>query len=347
MPSFADVGSYLDANRLEEELSEAVAELVEEERPQPLAALAERLLELAAATSLDWDYVQLTASVRALIDESQCGPELVHLSFADAAIFSAALHPNGQPNAALRFADGGEGTFAHNATLATKVAPLLEPIKQCYPHISRADLWAHAANVAIEAMGGPAIHTRFGRRDAASSAEGVQSAKGRLPEHLSRGEGDERTKADHLRAIFHPKGFSDRDIVVLCGRHTVGRFEAEGGHRSAWTERPDVFDNGYFVALLNQKYEPAACGSAGLLLRCAETGTIMLPTDVALLRDARFRVHVEKFATDAPAFFEAFSHAWARLQELGCHGLRLQPHPSSLTYVPAPSTPPHRRVACT
>ena len=44
--------------------------------------------------------------------------------------------------------------------------PLLEPIRKAqYPNISRADLWAHAANVVIEALGGPSILSRFGRRD--------------------------------------------------------------------------------------------------------------------------------------------------------------------------------------
>ena len=38
MPSYTDVGVYLDDNKLEVELSDAVAECVEEETPQPLRA---------------------------------------------------------------------------------------------------------------------------------------------------------------------------------------------------------------------------------------------------------------------------------------------------------------------
>ena len=68
-------------------------------------------------------------------------------------------------------------------------------------------------------MGGPAIKTRFGRKDAATSAESVESQVGRLPD------GDKGV--DHLREIFHPKGFTDREIVALSGAHTVGKCHAD------------------------------------------------------------------------------------------------------------------------
>ena len=78
----------------------------------------------------------------------------------------------------MRFTDGGEGAFGANAGLPTDALDLLEPITQKYADagvISNADLWTLAANVGIEVMGGPKIPTRFGRKDAASSAESVES----------------------------------------------------------------------------------------------------------------------------------------------------------------------------
>lgn len=51
-------------------------------------------------------------------------------------------------------------------------------------------------------MGGPEIVTRFGRADAASSAESVEGQEGRLPD------GDKGV--EHLREIFEPKGFDDK-----------------------------------------------------------------------------------------------------------------------------------------
>ena len=75
---------------------------------------------------------------------------------------------------------------------------LLAPIAEVRRKISNADLWTLAANVAIETMGGPAVKTRFGRVDATSSAESVESQVGRLPD------GDKGV--DHLREIFHQEG---------------------------------------------------------------------------------------------------------------------------------------------
>ena len=69
-------------------------------------------------------------------------------------------------------------------------------------------------NVAIREMGGPKIPTRFGRVDAKSHKDSVESQVGRLPD------GDK--KAQHLRDIFYPKGFNDREIVALSGAHTLG-----------------------------------------------------------------------------------------------------------------------------
>ena len=66
------------------------------------------------------------------------------------------------------------------------------------------------------------------------------------------------------------------------------------------------------------------------ILRCASSGTLMLPVEYAMLQDASLRFWVEKFATDPAKFSAEFALAWAKLQELGCS--ELQPHPSSLTY---------------
>ena len=112
----------------------------------------------------------------------------------------------------MRFTDAGEGTFGANAGLPTVALDLLKPVTDKYVPsgaISNADLWTLAANVAIEAMGGPAIPTRFGRVDASDSKASVESQVGRLPD------GDKG--CDHLREIFHPKGFTDKDIVALSG----------------------------------------------------------------------------------------------------------------------------------
>lgn len=219
MPSFSDVGAYLEDNALEQILSDVVADCVEEERPQPLAAIADRLYAQAAELAIDWDYAGLTEELRELIHCESCGPQLMQLAFADCATYSAAIGDGG-PNAALRFADGGEGTWRAHVGFSAKAVQLLEPIKARYPRISRADLWVHAANTALEAMGGPVVHTRFGRRDAASSAEGAQTPDGRLVDDLSAHDVSPSvaSMADELRAVFGAKGFGARFVRILRGR---------------------------------------------------------------------------------------------------------------------------------
>jgi catalase (peroxidase I) len=217
----------------------------------------------------------------------------------------------------MRFTDAGEGTFGANAGLPTVALDLLKPVTDKYVPtgiISNADLWTLAANVAIEAMGGPAVPTRFGRIDASSSSESVESQVGRLPD------GDKGV--DHLREIFHPKGFTDKDIVALSGAHTVGKCHADrSGFDGPWTEAPLKFDNSYFVEMLAKEYAPETTAKGCPQNRCPKTGTVMLVSDLALL-DPPFREHVEMYAKDQGAFFKDFVDVWVKLQENGCVDLR-------------------------
>eukprot|EP00438_Fugacium_kawagutii_P001711 Skav202853 [mRNA] locus=scaffold2311:189410:190033:+ [translate_table: standard] len=202
-----------------------------------------------------------------------------------------------------------------NSGLPQVAIPLLQSIAEKYVPslISFADLWALAANVAIKVMGGPDIPTHFGRFDVKSSEQGVKSAEGRLPE----GDRD----AQHLRDIFVPKGFSDKDIVALSGAHTVGACHLERcGFQGPWTEDNLKFDNSYFKDLLNKTWTLETSKSGKKQHKSGKT--MMLPTDMALIEDLAFREHVARYASDQQAFFDDFQDAWVRLQELGCGQLR-------------------------
>lgn len=217
----------------------------------------------------------------------------------------------------MRFTDAGEGTFGANAGLPDVAVGLLKPVADKYVAsgaISNADLWTLAANVAIEAMGGPSIPTRFGRTDAKDSSESVESQAGRLPD------GDKGIP--HLREIFHPKGFTDRDIVALSGAHTVGKCHADrSGFDGAWTEDSLKFDNSYFTEMLAKKYEDETTAQGCPQKKCPASGTIMLISDLALLEEP-FKAVVDEYAADQQKFFDDFVSAWVKLQENGCTGLR-------------------------
>ena len=228
MPSYTDVGVYLDDNKLEVELSDAVAECVEEETPQPLRAIGERLRERGEQMALDFDYGALTDELRKLIQTERCGPQFLRLAFNDACTYTAAYYPNGGPNAAMRFRDGEESQFDANAGLTERGGPIelldnfLEEIGRKLGRrllISRADLWVHAANVALEEMGGPKVTTRFGRRDAAKIEDGVQSSDYRLPDESDpKYDLKDGTGARDMRRLYKDKGLTDREIVALQGR---------------------------------------------------------------------------------------------------------------------------------
>lgn len=44
---------------------------------------------------------------------------------------------------------------------------------------------------------------------------------------------------------------------------------------------------------------------------------MMLPTDMALVKDKEFKKYAEKYARDSDAFFKDFSDAFVKLIELG------------------------------
>jgi len=236
----------------------------------------EEVLSLTLCKAMNYD--ALVSDLENLIKAKNCGPILIRLSWHDAGVCDG---KSGCPNAAMRLAGGGEHDFA--------------------------------ANVAIRLMGGPEVPTKYGRLDAKSASEGVESQQGRLPD------GDKGI--DHLRAIFHPKGFDDKGIVALSGAHTVGKCHADrSGFDGPWTEEPLKFDNSYFKDLLNKTYTPETTEKGNPQHRNGKT--IMLVSDLALLKDAAFKTHVQTYAEDEKAFFADFVQAWEQMQELGCSQLR-------------------------
>ena len=63
---------------------------------------------------------------------------------------------------------------------------------------------------------------------------------------------------EHLDDVFGRMGFNAREITALSGAHTLGRCHADrSGFEGLWTAEPLVFDNAYFIDLLNTKFEPA------------------------------------------------------------------------------------------
>mmetsp|Transcript_1413 Transcript_1413/g.3899 ORF Transcript_1413/g.3899 Transcript_1413/m.3899 type:complete len:410 (-) Transcript_1413:157-1386(-) len=176
--------------------------------------------------------------------------------------------------------------------------------------------------VAIKVMGGPPIPWGYGRTDAPDSS--AVTPDGRLPGADSGKPGYDESDSAHLRATFNQMGFDDGDIVALSGAHALGRCNKwASGYDGTWTTDPVAFDNSYFVLLESLRwrrrewdgpfqYEARAVGGKALM---------MLPTDLALLRDPSFRKYVRLYAKDRSRFERDFSAAFQKLEELGTKGL--------------------------
>ena len=111
--------------------------------------------------------------------------------------------------------------------------------------------------------------------------------------------------------------------MALSGAHTVGSCHADrSGFDGQWTEDKLKFDNTYFKEMLQKQYAMGAAPDGSPQYEHRESGTIMLISDLALLEDAAYKVHVERYAEDEAAYFADFTAAWVKLQENGVVALR-------------------------
>ena len=112
-------------------------------------------------------------------------------------------------------------------------------------------------------------------------------------------------------------GFNDQEIVALSGAHTLGRCHTDrSGFSGPWTFSPTTFANRYFVELTELKWRKKKW-SGPVQYEDKSGELMMLPTDMALLWDRKFRPHVDKYAADEEAFFRDFAAAFGKLLALG------------------------------
>ena len=188
----------------------------------------------------------------------------------------------------------------------------LEPVKEEHSWITYADLWTLSGVVAIKEMGGPSIPWKGGRTDYVDDSK--LPPRGRLP--------DGAQGSDHLRWIFYRMGFNDQEIVALSGAHNLGRCHSDrSGFEGAWVNNPTRFSNQYFRLLLSLQWKKKTLKNGVEQFvnydEDTETELMMLPTDIALTQDPKFRKWVELYARDKDRFFEDFSKVFAKLVELG------------------------------
>lgn len=258
------------------------------------------------------NYAEVADKVREMLkrpeyDDGSLGPVLVRLAWHASGTYSLKDKSGGSDGGTMRFYT--EAKDPANAGLDSARA-FLEPLKAQYPAISYGDLWTLAGVVAVEAMGGPVVKWTPGRQDKLKESD--CPPYGRLP--------DATQGAQHVRDIFnHRMGFNDREIVALSGAHSLGRCHKDrSGFDGPWTYTPTRFSNQYFTLLLNEKWTPVTKFAGGPeQFRNPDDDLMMLPTDIALITDTKFKKYVEMYAKDKQLFAKDFADAFARLLELG------------------------------
>jgi len=117
-------------------------------------------------------------------------------------------------------------------------------------------------------------------------------------------------------------GFDDKEIVALSGAHALGRCHTTAsGYDGPWSPQPTTFNNLYF-SLLNTVNWRKRDWSGPFQYEDAGKKLMMLPTDLALIQDDKFKQYVDVYAGDQAKFFEDFSKAFTKLEELGTSNLK-------------------------
>ncbi|KAI9671767.1 MAG: heme peroxidase [Alyxoria varia] len=237
-------------------------------------------------------------------DDGSYGPVLLRLAWHASGTYDAATGTGGSNGATMRFAP--EGDHGANSGLAA-ARRFLEPIHEKFPWISHSDLWILGAICAIQEMSGPTIPWRPGRNDRDAS---WCTPDGRLP--------DGAKDQSHLRAIFGRMGFSDQEIVALSGAHALGRCHTDrSGFDGPWTFSPITVTNDYYKLLLDEKWHVRKWDGPRQFQDGGTKSLMMLPTDMALIKDKTFKKWVEAYAKDEDKFMQDFGNVLCKLFELG------------------------------
>lgn len=268
------------------------------------------------AVSPEETFAAVREDARALArSDPDFGPTMVRLAWHSCGTYDRMSRTGGSGGGTIRFKE--ELAHGGNAGLAEAVARL-EPVKAKHPTVSWADLIAFVGAVAIEDMGGPKLQFYYGRVDEMDPS--AVTPDGRLPD-ADKGDGPGPKTTQGLRDVFYRMGFDDREIVALSGAHALGRCHANAsGYVGPWTSTPLAFNNSYFVLLKGLKWEPDNA-AAKFQYRDPSGQLMMLPSDIALIEDPKFKEYVYEYAKSQPKFFADFKAAFEKLELLGTSGL--------------------------
>lgn len=264
------------------------------------------------AASVDYEKVRDDIE-KVIAQDGSRGPTLVRLAWHSSGTYDRISKTGGSQGGTMRFKE--ELADGANAGLYTAVE-WMEPIKKKYPDISYGDLYTLAGVTAVEKMGGPKIKWRSGRKDEDVSAV---PPGGRLP---AADKGNPMATAKGLRDVFYRMGFNDREIVALSGAHALGRCHPNfSGYDGPWTPNPNLFSGSVYFKLLKNVPWKERKDFTPFQYQDPSGALMMLPSDIVLLEDKKFKKFVDMYADDDKLFFEDFAKAFSTLLELGTTNL--------------------------
>ncbi|KAH3668434.1 hypothetical protein OGAPHI_002188 [Ogataea philodendri] len=285
--------------------------------PAPAASLlATNVREATTSVSSFEKYQQIYNDIaKKLIDEDDYddgsyGPILVRLAWHCSGTYDQndpSKNKGGSYAGTMRFQK--EQDDPENAGLKT-AQDFLEPFKTKYPELSYGDLWTLGGVVSIQELGGPKIKWRPGRKELGLDAVPPYHRLPHAPEE----------EPDYVRSVFHNRlGFTDQEMVCLIGvGHALGRCHTNAsGFDGPWTFSPTMVTNDFFKLLLDEDWKVRDWNGPKQYTDSKTKSLMMLPTDMALKTDSKFREYVELYAKDEEKCMKDFADVFSRLLELG------------------------------
>lgn len=115
-------------------------------------------------------------------------------------------------------------------------------------------------------------------------------------------------------------GFNDQEIVALVGGgHAIGRCHPDrSGFDGPWTRAPTTISNEFFKRLFDEQWVEKTWSGPKQFVDKATGKIMMLPTDLTMKSDPKFRQVSQKYYDNEDLFMKDFASAFKKLTELGC-----------------------------
>ncbi|KAF8756873.1 Peroxidase [Rhizoctonia solani] len=250
-------------------------------------------------------YNRIAEILDADYDDGSYGPVFVRLAWHSSGTYDKDTKTGGSNYATMRF----EPEALHGANNGLNIARAkMEEVKKEFPWISYGDLWTLGGVAALQEMDGPKIPWRPGRIDGYAK-DATPMAVCPMPPRV-------RTTSETSSIVWASMTRKSSPSLV----HTLWAdaiVTGVSGFDGPWTFSPTTLTNEYYKLLLNEKWQWRKWDGPKQLEDKTTKSLMMLPTDMVLVQDKKFKPWVQKYAESQDAFFKDFSDAVVRLFEVG------------------------------